>query len=68
MRYTFETEEAEEAEVLLNASDVKLAIWEFSKYLRDTIKYSDREDLATFEEIRSRLIGEFEGLQGDYIR
>jgi hypothetical protein len=51
MKYTFETDELEEAQIIMAASDIKTAMWRFDQWLRDQIKHCDREDLA---EVRTK--------------
>ena len=67
--YTFKTTDKEDAEIYLNAHDVKLALWEFSCWLRDSVKYESTDlDLKTLENVRNELIGHFEEIPGDYLR
>jgi len=69
MKYTFETSEKEEAEILLNAFDVKSSLWDFSCWLRDAIKYENLAmDLKTLEAVRKELIEQFKELPDYYIR
>jgi hypothetical protein len=51
MKYTFETVDADDAKMLMQASDTKIAIWNFDQWLRDQIKHCDREDL---QEVRTK--------------
>ena len=68
--YTFKTTDKEDAEIYLNAHDVKLALWEFSCWLRDQVKYGEfnSTENAVFVHVRDQLIGYFTELPGDYIR
>lgn len=68
MIYKIETDEKSEMLELLRAQDVRLAIWDFSVWLRDTIKYQERDGLEFFNEIREELIERFKEIPGDYIR
>jgi hypothetical protein len=51
MKYTFETDELEEARMIMTARDIKTAMWRFDQWLRDQIKHCDREDL---QEVRTK--------------
>jgi len=69
MKYIFETDEQEEAEVLFNAFAVKSALWDFSSWLRDAVKYDTAGmDFKTLEAVRKELYDNFKDFSDDYIR
>ena len=42
VKYIFETDDKEEAELHLKAGDYKLALWDMDQYLRTQIKYNPK--------------------------
>lgn len=52
MKYTFETDDREEAQDAMNGTTWKALVWDFDQYLRGEYKYNNNE--ATYE-IREKL-------------
>jgi hypothetical protein len=58
MKYTFETEEEEEAKDLIQASSMKVVLFTFDQWLRGEIKHNEKP----YDEVRETL----RGLMSDY--
>jgi hypothetical protein len=53
MKYTFETEEEEEAKDLIQASSMKVVLFTFDQWLRGEIKHNEKP----YDEVRETLRG-----------
>lgn len=50
MKYTFETDNEEEAQTLINATAWKVVVWNFDQFLRSEYKYNDDEKADEYRE------------------
>lgn len=51
MKYTFETEDEEEAKNLIQSNDIKVALFTFDQWLRSEIKHGGKN----YDEVRDAL-------------
>lgn len=59
MKYTFETDDKEEAQDVINATTWKALVWEFDQYLRGEYKYNDDEKADEYREKLRELINDY---------
>jgi hypothetical protein len=67
MKYTFETDDALEAKLLMNANHMYSALWDIQEEARRIVKYNDLplECQGKLEELRNFIFSATEGLLGD---
>ena len=59
MKYTFETEDEEEAKSLMDATSWKLVVWNLDQFLRQEYKYKDVEKADEYREKLKELMNEY---------
>lgn len=52
MKYVFQTEEKEEAELIMQAGALHSALWEMAADIRNNVKHGEEGETLTWDEVR----------------